>query len=105
VVHASTSPEPFGLVVAEAMAAGCAVVVSDDGGVRELVQPEYDALTYRACDQASLSVQLERLIVDAPLRRRLGLVAHEAAVERFNPSRVGDQMIGLYKQFNRAAAA
>ena len=32
VVHASTSPEPFGLVIAEAMACGRAVIVSDAGG-------------------------------------------------------------------------
>ena len=37
VVHASTRPEPFGLVIAEAMACGRAVITSAAGGAAELV--------------------------------------------------------------------
>jgi glycosyltransferase involved in cell wall biosynthesis len=105
VVHASTAPEPFGLVIAEAMAAGRPVVVSDGGGVAELVRPEHDALTYRVNNAQELSAQVERLIVDAALRRRLGAAARQAAVERFQPARFTEQMLELYTQFNRAAAA
>jgi glycosyltransferase involved in cell wall biosynthesis len=105
VVHASTAPEPFGLVIAEAMAAGRPVVVSDGGGVAELVRPEHDALTYRVNNTQELRAQVERLIVDAALRRRLGAAARQAAVERFQPARFTEQMLELYTQFNRAAAA
>jgi glycosyltransferase involved in cell wall biosynthesis len=38
VVHASTDPEPFGLVVAEAMACGRAVTTSGTGGASELIE-------------------------------------------------------------------
>ena len=48
VVHASTSPEPFGLVIAEAMACGRALVTSATGGAAELVRPGEDAVTHRA---------------------------------------------------------
>ena len=37
VVHGSTAPEPFGLVIAEAMACGRTVIVSDSGGVAEVI--------------------------------------------------------------------
>src|SRR5204863_9003318 len=37
-VHASTEPEPFGLVIAEAMACGRPVVVSQAGGAAEIAQ-------------------------------------------------------------------
>jgi glycosyltransferase involved in cell wall biosynthesis len=105
VVHASTAPEPFGLVIAEAMATGRAVVVSDAGGVAELVRPEHDALTYRANDAQALTAQVERLILDAALRRRLGAAARDAASERFHPARFTEQMLQLYARFDRAAAA
>ena len=38
VVHASTQPEPFGLVIVEAMACGRPVIVSRAGGAAELVE-------------------------------------------------------------------
>src|SRR5690606_13944190 len=44
VVHASTTPEPFGMVVPEAMAARCAVIAADAGGPREVVTPGHDGL-------------------------------------------------------------
>ena len=44
VVHASTRPEPFGLVIAEAMACGRAVITSASGGAAELVDAGEDAL-------------------------------------------------------------
>ncbi len=50
VVHASTRPEPFGLVIAEAMACGRAVITSAAGGAAEIVESEVDALTHTPGD-------------------------------------------------------
>lgn len=105
VVHSSTSPEPFGLVIAEAMATGRPVVVSNEGGVAELVRPEHDALTYPTGDVQALTRQIRRLIDDPELRQRLGDAAHATAVEQFQPGRVTRQLLDLYAQFDRAAAA
>jgi len=105
VVHASTSPEPFGLVIAEAMATARPIVVSNGGGAAELVTPEHDALTHPPGDIEEMRRQVQRLIVDAPLRQRLGEAARLSAVERFNPTRFANQMLDLYARFNRAAAA
>ena len=46
VVHASTAPEPFGLVVAEAMACGRPVVLSAASGIADYLVPERDVLTF-----------------------------------------------------------
>ena len=87
------------------MAAGRAVVVSDGGGVSELIKPEHDALTHHPGDAQELLRQLQRLVADPALRRRLGEAARLAALERFNPTRVSRQMLELYSRFDRAAAA
>jgi glycosyltransferase involved in cell wall biosynthesis len=105
VVHASTSPEPFGLVIAEAMATARPVVVSNGGGVAEFVTNEHNALSYRQGDGQEMARQLERLIVDASLRHRLGSAARQTAVEQFNPRRVSDQMLELYMRLERGEAA
>jgi glycosyltransferase involved in cell wall biosynthesis len=105
VVHASTSPEPFGLVVAEAMAVGRPVVVSDAGGVAELVRHEHNALTYEAGEPDALARQIERLITDSALRQRLGQAARLTAIEQFGPSRCVEQILGVYSRFERRVAA
>jgi glycosyltransferase involved in cell wall biosynthesis len=50
VVHASTEPEPFGLVIAEAMACGRAVITTGYGGAAELISAGRDALVAETGD-------------------------------------------------------
>ena len=105
VVHASTLPEPFGLVIAEAMASARAVVISDAGGVAEIVSNERTGLLYPCRSVEHMTSQVRRLLDDPVLRTRLGCSARAAAVQQFNPSRVGAQMLDLYSQFAHARAA
>ena len=62
VVHASVEPEPFGLVVAEAMACGRAVVVSQAGGAAEIAQA--GALFHLPGDASGAADWLSSLIAD-----------------------------------------
>ena len=105
VVHASTAPEPFGLVIAEAMAVGRSVVVSDAGGVAELVSSGSNALTYQSGNVESMTQQLRRLLDKPDDRARLGAAARESALTQFNPSRVRREVLDVYGQFDRAVAA
>src|SRR5437867_13018883 len=79
VVHASTAPEPFGLVIAEAMACGRAVIVSHAGGAAEIVTPDVDAMTHSPADVDALAAAIHALAVDPALRARLGVAAGAAA--------------------------
>jgi glycosyltransferase involved in cell wall biosynthesis len=98
VVHASTQPEPFGLVIAEAMACGRAVITSATGGAAELVRPEQDAVTHAPGDANDLARAIARLAADAHLRRDLGAQARIAACERFHPDRMARELVDLYEQ-------
>jgi glycosyltransferase involved in cell wall biosynthesis len=101
VVHASTSPEPFGLVIAEAMACGRALVTSATGGAGELVRPGEDALTHRPGDFAGLAASIEALASDPVTRVRLGGAACAAASRRFDARRLAGDFASAYE----AAAA
>ena len=93
VVHASTEPEPFGLVIAEGMAAGKAVVTSSE----TLVTDGVDGLLHKRGDAVSLAGALERLLRDADFRARLGQQARQTAEGRFQPARIAAEFLELYR--------
>jgi glycosyltransferase involved in cell wall biosynthesis len=105
VVHASTTPEPFGLVIAEAMACGRAVIASGAGGSAELVRDGIDALTHAPGDADGLARAIDALAGDAALRARIGAAARQTALARFDARRLGEQFAGLYESARDRAVA
>jgi glycosyltransferase involved in cell wall biosynthesis len=96
VVHASTAPEPFGLVVAEAMACGRPVVMSAASGIADYLVPERDVLTFAPGHAAALAARLERLVSEEDLRHRLGKAGRLMAEHRFDRVRVGHAVAAIY---------
>jgi len=105
VVHASTTPEPFGLVIAEAMACGRAVITSGAGGSAELVRHGSDAITHEPGNADSLARAIDALTTDAPLRRRIGTTARQSALERFDARRLGAEFAAVYAAARDRAVA
>ena len=95
VVHASTTPEPFGQVVVEAMAARRAVVATDAGGVRETVLNGRTGLLVPTDDPAALAAAVARLLRDPVLRHRLAAAGRERAVAEFHVSRTAGECLAL----------
>ena len=104
VVHASTEPDPFGLVIAEAMACGRALVVSAAGGAAELVEPGVTALTHPPGDARALARALETLAADPPLRATLGRNAAAVAGLRFDRARLAGEIGEVYRVAGAAVA-
>ena len=104
VVHASTEPEPFGLVIVEAMACGKALIASPAGGAGELVVDEVNALAHRPGDAASLARQIVRLAGDPELRARLGKAGLAMAAQRFSRARIAADMTPIYREFANGAS-
>jgi glycosyltransferase involved in cell wall biosynthesis len=96
VVHASTAREPFGLVIAEAMACGRAVVVSHAGGAAELVTPDVDALAHAPGDVPSLARAIHVLATAPDRRAALGRAARATAVRRFDRAGLAAELMAVY---------
>jgi glycosyltransferase involved in cell wall biosynthesis len=101
VVHASTEPEPFGLVIAEGMACGRAVVASDSGGASEILRDGEDALTHPPGDTERLARNIELLARDPDLRVRLGRAGAETARRRFDRGRLAAELLPVYREVIR----
>lgn len=87
--------ESFGIVVAEGMAAGCAVVASDIPAFRAVLGP---AGRYAGSGAASdLAGAIVGLLEDPDLREQLGASARSAALS-FDWAKVLDAYQGLYRK-------
>ena len=98
VVHASTEPEPFGMVIIEAMASAKPLIASRAGGAAELFDEEHTGLGHEAGDATGLARQIGRLAADPGLRARLGEAARTAAEQSFRPDRMACEAIRLYNE-------
>lgn len=76
--------EGFGIVLLEAMLCGLAIVASDIMGVTEIVRDGQTGLIDHDKTPASLAAQLERLITDPALRRRLQQAGWRSACQDFD---------------------
>jgi glycosyltransferase involved in cell wall biosynthesis len=96
VVHASSAPEPFGMVIIEAMACARAVVASHGGGAGEIFEDDATALGHQPGDSPALASQIARLVSDPALRTRLGANGRQSVLERFHPQRMALEFAELY---------
>ena len=87
--------ENFGIAAVEAMAAGRAVLLSDQVAVSAEVK-RLDAGLVVPCDVDALSAALERLIRDADLRRKLAENGHTLVEQRFSSEAVTREVVALY---------
>jgi glycosyltransferase involved in cell wall biosynthesis len=104
VVHASTEPEPFGLVVVEAMAAGRAVIASNAGGTREIVEHDRTGLLHAPGHVPELAAAIERLVVHRHDRERLGAAAREHARVRFRADTMTRDFVATYESLAPSCA-
>lgn len=104
VVHASTQPEPFGMVIAEGMACGRAVIAANAGGAMEVFTDGMDALGYEPGDATALANRIKLLAGDEGLRVRLGRAGVERAGTSFNGRRLGNDMVRIYREVRNKSA-
>jgi glycosyltransferase involved in cell wall biosynthesis len=97
VVVPSEWPEPFGLVVAESMAAGVMPTATAHGSFVELITDGVDGLLYPPGDVDALTVLLQK-VEDAPeWADRLGKAARETYERRFEPSKNIAELERIYQ--------
>ena len=83
-VFPSIHPEAFGIVAAEMMASGLAVVSSGVGGAGELIEDGRTGLLFKAGDSQHLASCLMRLTSDAELLEELRHAGQREARKRFS---------------------
>jgi glycosyltransferase involved in cell wall biosynthesis len=88
--------EGLPMSVLEAMAAGMPVLASAVGGIPDVITDGVNGFLSAPGDRAMVERLLRRLLLDAPLRARVGAAARETARLRFSSDKVLAQVDALY---------
>jgi glycosyltransferase involved in cell wall biosynthesis len=88
--------EGLGLVLAEALMAGSAVIGTAAGGIPEVVVDEQTGLIARDGDATDLARQIERLLTDRHLRERTIASGRERIRAQHAPVAAAEKVIALY---------
>jgi len=94
-VHCSVDPEPFGLVILEAMAAGRAVIASNAGGPAEIIEAGNSGLLTRPGDHSELGEAMLRVLTDRELRGRLARNGAARLESRFSFHRMASDLTSI----------
>jgi glycosyltransferase involved in cell wall biosynthesis len=99
-VHVGPSrwAEPFGLVAAEAMMRGTAVVASATGGLTEIVEQGRTGFLVPPDNVEALAEKLLVLLQDRRLAETMGEAAQGVAQIRLSLARQVDEFVGVYEQ-------
>ncbi|MCY9389254.1 glycosyltransferase family 4 protein [Bacillus haynesii] len=90
--------QPLSLI--EAQIAGVPAVVSDAGGLPEMVEHEETGLIVPKGDAAALSSSLERLLEDDDFRNKLGINAKEFAKKHWDMDQAVTRILDIYQNTN-----
>ncbi|MDP2043867.1 MAG: glycosyltransferase family 4 protein [Candidatus Omnitrophota bacterium] len=90
--------EGLGLALMEAMAQGLAVVGSDVGGIKSLIQDKVTGLLVKPADPLGLSRAISDLLNDAAKRVLLAANAKEFIINNFPQEKMVDATERVYKQ-------
>ena len=98
----STWAEPFGVVALEGLAAGCALVATNLGGLPEAVGP--CGVLFPKGDAEALATTLTRLLTDGALRETL-LAARNRHLEQYQPEYVARRYLDIFDSVLRNQGA
>jgi len=90
--------EPKGLSIFEALASGLPLVLPDHGTFPEIVEKSGAGVLHAPNDVEHLAAQLERVLLDEELRRKLGVAARRSAQEHFHSARMAAETLDVYRR-------
>lgn len=95
-VAPNTGGESFGIILAEAMAAGAPVVASDLAAFTDVLENGKSGEIFRAGDSAELATRIRGLLNNPERRAQLKLIGQESSF-RFDWSIVGESILDIYR--------
>jgi glycosyltransferase involved in cell wall biosynthesis len=103
VVPSVRDSESFGVAAVEAQACGVPVIVSDVGGLPEVVRDGVSAFVVPPRDPSAIAARMTELAADPTLRTRMGAAGRAHAVESYSWDRNAGLMLDVYARLTPPA--
>ncbi len=101
VVHASIEPEPFGMVLIEAMAHARPVIASIHGAAPEIIEDGTDGYLVDPRDTDSMAERIARLLAAPDLAASMGQRGYWKAQTQYDPDSAARRFERLYSEVAR----
>jgi len=96
-VHCSTRPEPFGLVILEAMACGTVVVSANRGASVEIIENGRTGVLTSPNDVAALAEAVQALLTDREQRQSIATSARQTVCDRYTLEQHVQRLLDIYR--------
>lgn len=96
IVHTSIEPEPFGMVITEAMALKKPVIATKIGGPLEIINDKEDGFLVIPQNPNELALIIIQLIENEEIRIKIGKNARNKVVKKFEVNKYAKQIENLY---------
>lgn len=97
-LYPSTTGEPFGLTMLESLASGKPMIVTNSGGMPEIIQDGINGYIVPVKDYEAIATKVVTLLDDEALRARIGATGRKFAELRFTKKIMADNTIKIYRQ-------
>lgn len=98
-VYPSTSSEPFGLTMLEAMASGKPMIVTDAGGMPEIINDGINGFVIPIKHFEMLASRITQLLDDRKMKERFGYTGRSIVEQYYTKEIVTNNIISLYRKF------
>ena len=98
VVHTSIEPEPFGLVITEAMSHGVPVVASNLGATREIIDDGIDGILVDPKDTQKLAASVIKLLRNRNYRNQMGEKARAKVLQKYDADAYARRVEQVYRE-------
>lgn len=98
VLSASTSPEPLGTMIIEAMTMARPLIAPNHGGAVEMIEHSKTGLLFKPGDAQDLAEKIRTFYRDSALRQHIGQSARAHALKTFSVEEHVRHIEGVYKE-------
>ncbi|KPK96611.1 MAG: hypothetical protein AMJ95_13175, partial [Omnitrophica WOR_2 bacterium SM23_72] len=99
-VYPSSSGEPFGLTMLEAMATAKPMIITNSGGMPEVINDGVNGYVIPVRDFELLAAKINTLLGDKKLSHRLGYTGRQIVESQYTKERVTKDMLSLYSKLS-----